>query len=397
MTVMKNNLAALVIGALLLTACQPQPAETDTIPEDLEGKRALLQEKKKELQELTATINELEEGIAELDPNSALNLGPVVTVSPLARQDFSRYVEIQGQVEADDRVTATPEVAGRLLSVTVDEGDRVRKGQLLATLDLEQINKQMAEIETSLDLARNVYERQSRLWEQNIGSEIQYLEAKNNVERLEKSMETLEFQLTKSKVYAPISGVVDAVNLKGGELASPGAPIVTILNTGRLQVAADLPENYLQNISLGDQVKIEYPALNLEQTGRVSLIGSTIDQSNRTFKVEVNVPNTGGLLKPNLLAIMLVKDYEEEDVIVVPLNLVQQEVGGKKFVMVNEQNGGDAIARKKYVTTGESYDGNIIVESGLSGTETLIIEGARGLANGDPIRIREPKQEAANG
>lgn len=397
MTVMKNNLAALVIGAILFAACQPQTAETDAIPEDLEGKRAMLQGKKKELQELTATINKLEEGIAELDPNSTLNQGPVVRVSPLVRQNFSRYVEVQGQVEADDRVAATAEVAGRLVSVSVEEGDRVQKGQLLATLDLEQINKQMAEIQTSLDLARDVYNRQSRLWEQNIGSEIQYLEAKNNVERLEKSLETLEFQLTKSKVYAPISGVVDVVNLKGGELASPGAPIVTILNTGRLQVVADLPENYLQNISYGDQVKIEYPALNIEQTGRVSLIGSTIDASNRTFKVEVNVPNTGGLLKPNLLAIMLVKDYEEEDVVVVPLNLVQQEVGGKNFVMVAEQQDGETFARKKYVTTGESYDGTIIVESGLSGTETIITEGARGLADGDPIRIREIKQEAANG
>lgn len=397
MTVMKNNLAALVIGATLFSACQPQSAETNAIPEDLEAKQAMLQEKKKELQELTATINELEDGIAELDPNSTLNQGVVVRVSPLIRQDFSRYVEVQGQVEADDRVAATAEVTGRLLSVTVDEGDRVQKEQLLATLDLEQVNKQMAEIQTSLDLARDVYNRQSRLWEQNIGSEIQYLEAKNNVERLEKSLETLEFQLTKSKVYAPISGVVDVVNLKGGELASPGAPIVTILNTGRLQVAADLPENYLQNISRGDQVKIEYPALNIKQTGRVSLIGSTIDPSNRTFKVEVNVSNPRGLLKPNLLAIMLVKDYEEEDVVVVPLNLVQQEVGGKNFVMVAEQRDGAAFVRKKYVTTGESYDGTIIVESGLSGTETIITEGARGLADGDPIRIREIKQEAANG
>ena len=394
---MKNNLAALVIGATLFSACQPQSAETNAIPEDLEAKQAMLQEKKKELQELTATINELEDGIAELDPNSTLNQGVVVRVSPLIRQDFSRYVEVQGQVEADDRVAATAEVTGRLLSVTVDEGDRVQKEQLLATLDLEQVNKQMAEIQTSLDLARDVYNRQSRLWEQNIGSEIQYLEAKNNVERLEKSLETLEFQLTKSKVYAPISGVVDVVNLKGGELASPGAPIVTILNTGRLQVAADLPENYLQNISRGDQVKIEYPALNIKQTGRVSLIGSTIDPSNRTFKVEVNVSNPRGLLKPNLLAIMLVKDYEEEDVVVVPLNLVQQEVGGKNFVMVAEQRDGAAFVRKKYVTTGESYDGTIIVESGLSGTETIITEGARGLADGDPIRIREIKQEAANG
>lgn len=392
---MKNILYILPV-LLLLTGCQPE-VSTEDIPEDLDGKRAMLQEKKDELKELTATIKQLEDQIAELDPSSQRNLGPVVTVGPIAPTDFARFVEVQGEVEADDIVAATSEVAGRLLKVTVEEGDRVRSGQLMATLDLEQVKKQMAEIETSLDLARTVYERQSRLWEQNIGSEIQYLEAKNNVERLEKSLETLDFQLSKSQVYAPISGVVDQVNLKGGELASPGMPIVTILNTGRLQVVADLPENYLQKISRGETVDIRYPALDMEQTGRVSLIGSTIDQTNRTFKIEINVGNPGGKLKPNLLATVLVKDYEVEDVVVVPLDLVQQEVGGKKYVMVVEQADEQTVARKKYVTTGESYEGEIVIETGLDGSETLIMEGARSLSNGDPIRIRELKQEANNG
>lgn len=392
---MKNILYIFPV-LLLLTGCQPEPPAGE-IPEDLDGKRAMLQEKKDELKELTATIKRLEDQIAELDPSSQRNLGPVVSVMPLAKTDFARYVEVQGEVEADDIVAATSEVAGRLLKVTVEKGDRVRSGQLIAKLDLEQVKKQMAEVETSLDLARTVYERQSRLWEQNIGSEIQYLEAKNNVERLKKSLETLDFQLSKSKVYAPISGVVDQVNLKGGELASPGMPIVTILNTGRLQVVADLPENYLQKISRGDEVDIRYPALDMEQTGRVSLIGSTIDQTNRTFKIEINVGNPRGKLKPNLLATVLVKDYAVEDVVVVPLDLVQQEVGGKKYIMVVEQEDEQMVARKKYVTTGESYEGDIVIETGLDGAETLIMEGARSLSNGDPIRIKELKQEARNG
>jgi len=391
-----KNLLYIFPLLMLSMGCQPD-TPTEEIPEDLDGKRAMLQEKKSELKELTATINQLQEQIAQLDPNSQRNLGPVVTASPIARTDFSRYVEIQGEVEADDIVAATSEVAGRLLKVTVAEGDRVRSGQLIATLDLEQVKKQMAEIETSLDLARTVYERQSRLWEQSIGSEIQYLEAKNNVERLEKSMESLDYQLSKAKVYAPISGVVDQVNLKGGELATPGMPIVTILNTRRLQVVADLPENYLQKIRRGEMVDIRYPALDLEQTGRVSLIGSTIDQTNRTFKIEINVGNPGGQLKPNLLATVLVQDYGVEDVVVVPLDLVQQEVGGKKYVMVVEVSGEENVARKKYVTTGENYEGDIVIESGLDGSETLIMEGARGLSNGDPIRIKALKQEANNG
>lgn len=394
---MKNTRLPFLFSLFFLAACQAPSTEEISIPEDLPGKKAYLQTKKKELQDLTATINQLEKEIAELDPQSALNLGPVVTAGPILRTTFQRFVEVQGQVEADDRVAATSEVAGRILRITVKEGDRIRAGQLIAELDLEQLNKQKAELVTSLDLAQTVYERQSRLWEQNIGSELQYLEAKNNVERLEKSIETLDFQLTKSKVFAPITGVVDIVNLKGGELAAPGAPIVTILNTGRLQVVADLPENFLQNVRVGETVKIFYPGLNMEQEGRINLIGNTIDANNRTFKIEINVGNPQGMLKPNLLATVLIKDYEKEDAVVLPLDLVQQEVGGKRYVMVAEETGDGVVARRKYVGIGESYEGKIVIESGLSGDETYILQGARGLANDDPIRIQAQKQEANNG
>lgn len=387
----------LTLMLLIFAACQPQPTEDIAIPEDLAGKRAYLQTKKKELQELTATIKTLEEQIADLDPTSIMNSGPVVTTSPITRTTFEQFVEVQGQVEADDRVAATAEVAGRILKMPLEEGDRVRAGQLIAELDLEQISKQKAELEISWRLAKDVYERQSRLWDQNIGSELQYLEAKNNVERLEKGIEILGFQMTKGKVYAPISGIVDVVNLKGGELASPGFPIVTILNTARLQVVADLPENFLQNVQVGDKVKMYYPGLNMEQEGRIRMIGSTIDASNRTFKIEVNVGNPKGMLKPNLLVNVLIKDFELEDAVVIPLDLVQQEVGGKRFVIVTAEGSEGTVARKKYVEIGESYEGKVVITQGLTGTETLVIEGARGLANDDPIRIQAQKQEANNG
>lgn len=397
MIAMTKSPIILTLMLLIFAACQPQPTEDIAIPEDLAGKRAYLQTKKKELQELTATIKTLEEQIADLDPTSILNSGPVVTTSPITRTTFEQFVEVQGQVEADDRVAATAEVAGRILKMPLEEGDRVRAGQLIAELDLEQISKQKAELEISWRLAKDVYERQSRLWDQNIGSELQYLEAKNNVERLEKGMEILDFQMTKGKVYAPISGIIDAINLKGGELASPGFPIVTILNTARLQVVADLPENFLQNVQVGEKVKMYYPGLNMEQEGRIRMIGSTIDASNRTFKIEVNVGNPKGMLKPNLLVNVLIKDFELEDAVVIPLDLVQQEVGGKRFVIVTAEGSEGTVARKKYVEIGESYEGKVVITQGLTGTETLVIEGARGLANDDPIRIQAQKQEANNG
>ena len=301
-----NRLKSLVVLAFLLNACQ-QPAASDNSATSLEDKRALLVEKRNTLQSLTSEIENLEAEIAELDP-AATATKKLVTTIAVEKTDFQRYAEIQGTVEADETAAASAEVPGRLLSVTVKEGDRVRKGQLIATLDMDQVNKQLAEIDKSLELAEDVFARQDRLWKQNIGSELQYLEAKNSVERLRKSRETVEYQLTKAKVYAPISGVVDRVGMEAGELAMTGAPIIEILSLNRLKVVADLPENFLQNVRRGDQVSITYPALDMEQNGRVNLIGSTINPANRTFKVEVNTGNPGGQLKPNLLAIVKVQD-----------------------------------------------------------------------------------------
>jgi len=389
-------LVSIAAIALLLSACSGGESAEDALPQDLAGKRALLKEKKAELRELTAVINQLETEIAELDP-SLKSQGRLVTTARVEQSDFQHFVEIQGAVEADDLVDVTPEVGGRILQLTVREGDNISRGQLIATLDLEQVERQIDEVETSLDLAKTVYERQARLWEKNIGSEMQYLEAKNNKERLEKSLETLASQLAKSKVYAPASGVVDRVVLQSGEFVSPGMPIVQILNTSRLKVVADVPENYLQSVKRGETVTIRLPALNMERQERVSLIGRTIDPSNRTFKVEVNVGNPGGALKPNLLATMLINDETVEDAVVIPLEMVQQEVGGKKYVFVVDEGADGPVAKKVYVTTGRSYEGDIVIEEGLLGGETLIVEGARGLVENAPLKVVNVKTEAKNG
>ncbi len=380
-----------LMAILLLVGCQ---APADEWPEDLAGKRSLLESKRQELAELNRTIRKLELEIDSLDPGSALRNAALVTTDTVTRSDFVRFVEIQGTVQSDKVVNVTSEVPGRILSLRVEEGDAVRKGQLIAELDLEQVKKQLEEAETALDLARTVYQRQKSLWDQNIGSEIQFLEAKNNKERLEKNLESLRLQLAKSKVYAPISGVVDRKLTKEGEYASPGAPIVQLLDVNNLKVEAAVPETYLRAVRKGEPVKVKFPALNQEQQARISLVGSTINNANRTFKVEARVRNTNGMLKPNLLAVMFIKESEQKEVVIVPLEVVQQEVSGKEYVFVLERGERSALARKMYVETGDSYGGNIIITEGLSGGETLIVEGARGLADQQPIRV---KTQATNG
>jgi RND family efflux transporter MFP subunit len=378
-----KQLLLLLTLPLLIIACGDT---TEAIPEDLAGKKALLSEKRAALKALQAEINDLEAQVEELDPKPESRT--LVTTAPVKKARFDHYVEIQGTVQTDDFVNVSSEMGGRILELKVDEGDNVRKGQLIARLDLEQLEKQIAEVQTSLDLAQEVYERQKRLWDQNIGSEIQFLQAKNNKERLEKSLETLNVQLGKSKVYAPISGVVERVMLKAGEMASPGMPLIQILNTNQVKVVASVPENYLKAVRKGDRVTVKFPALDEERQAPVTLVGRTIDPSNRTFNVEVDLGNSSGQLKPNLLATMLINDFSEDDAITLPIELIQQEVGGKNYVYVVGDSEEGTRAKKVYVKTGKSYEGEIIITEGLQGTEQLIIDGARAISNNDLLKIK---------
>lgn len=379
---MKNIISILMVFVLL--SCQS--TTTEEMPEDLASLKALLQEKKMSQKELNDEISMLEEKIISMDA-SIVESAKLVTLIKPEKKDFKHYVTIQGNVKSDDIVNASSEIGGRIVELLTEEGKYVKNGQLIATVDMESVTKQIAEVEKSLELADEVFERQSRLWEQKIGSEIQYLQAKNNKERLEKSLETLNFQLTKADVHAPISGVVDMVFLKEGELAAPGAPIIKILNTSRLKVVADAPENLLGSINLGNQVQVIFPALGDTVDTRISMIGRSIDAANRTFEIEMNVPSKGGLLKPNLLAEIRVNDFTQEDVFTIPLELVQQEVGGKDFIMVAKKEGDKLVAEKLYVTTGDSDGGEIIIESGLSEDHDLVMTGARGLANHEVIEV----------
>ena len=381
---MKQSLFIFLMLAFFM-ACAPQEAP---YPEDLEGKEVLLKEKEKELRELTKMVDKLKSEINTLNPEKTEKKKILVTTQPVEVEDFKRYVEIQGSVQADDVVMASSETGGRILKMSWKEGDYIKRGALVATTDMEAVNKQIAELETSLELANQVYERQKRLWDQNIGSEIQFLQAKNNKEALEKSLETVKFNLTKANVYAPISGFVDRVFLNAGEMASPGAPIIQILNTAKVKVVASVPERYLSAVKRGEIVTVKFPALEKEMQSRVTLLGRSIDPANRTFPVEINISNPNGVYKPNLLASVLINDFTTPNAITIPLEIVQQEVSGKDYVYVKDVNDDGAFAKKVYIKTGESYEGEIIVEEGLTGEEEVIIEGARNITAGESIEVK---------
>ncbi len=378
-----NKYNKIIISLVFLTTIAVSCRKAS--PDTLEGKKAILKKKKEQVKKLNEEIAVLREEILRLDPPK--EKPPVVVESTtLERSPFSRYVTVQGLVVPQKKAIVSSETGGRILSLLAREGQYVKEGDLLAKVDMSTLQKRIDEVSTSLDLAKDIYRRQKELWDQKIGTEVQYIQAKNAVERLEKTISTLRSQLSKANVYAPMSGVIDHKFLEQGELAGPGMPIYNILNTSALKVEADIPENYLSKIKKGSPVNLYIPALNMEINKKVTIIGRSIDPANRTFKIEVPISNRGGDVKPNLLTQVKFRDFYKEEAIVIPLNLVQQEVSGKKYVFVIKRKDGRTYAQKRYIETGESYKSDILVTTGLSPGDELIIKGATSLVDGDPVK-----------
>lgn len=386
---MKHIALSSLLLLAFLASCGPA-SDADTVPADLEGKKVYLRTKKAELRELTQQVEALEKTIYAEDPSLAPK-GTLVSYEPVATSSFENYAEVQATIRAAETAMATPQLPGRILSMKYEEGDNIRKGALVAVIDVEDITTQRAELETAAELAKTVFERQKRLWDQNIGSEIQYLQAKNNYERIQKQLATIDVTASKRNVYAPLSGTVDRVMMRQGETAAPGAPILSILSTNDLDVVADASEDLLTKIELRQRVKVRVPAINLEFEAPVSRIGKTVDPANRTFEVEIDVPAKYlRQLKANLLAEVEILDFTGDDLIVVSQDQIQQEIDGRRFVFLAVDEGEKGtVAHKAYVETGESYDNKAIIEAGLKVGDRIITAGSRGLTDGQKVTLSQ--------
>ena len=382
----------LILGlTIFVVGCNPDTSNGD-IPTDLNSLKAYKSELRDKIKELEGELDSVDKEIMKIAPES-LKKAVLVTTEAIRPTTFRHFVNMPATVQSNDVVRVGSETGGRILQIYREEGQYIKKGQIIARIDLESLNKQLAELETSHSLATDIYERQKRLWEQKIGTEVQFLQAKNNVERIEKSMESVRHQLSKANVYAPISGVVERLFHEAGEVASPGFPIAEIINTQKVKIVADLPENYLLSVREGESVDISFPALSDSTKGRIAMVGRTIDPSNRTFKVEVDINNRDGLLKPNLLAEMSINDFTREDVIVVSADLIQQEISGERFIFSVDTTSSPTKAKKVYVKTEKGGDNQVLVSSGLKEGDLIIVKGALGLAEGDPIEVVDNTKE----
>ncbi len=350
--------------------------------DSLAGKKAKLEKLQSELTKISSEINELKMAIAKEEPDTTERI-TYVKAMPLATEDFSHFVEANGRLEALNNVFVSPQMGGALTKVLVKEGDFVKEGQTIATIDNSILRNSMNEIKIQLETAKTLFERQKALWDQKIGTEVQYIQAKAQVESLEKRLTTMMAQDSQNIVKSPISGYVDEVRMKAGEMASPGLGIVRVVNLSNLKVVARIPDTYAGTIQNGDMVEVTFPDLQKTQNARLTFVSQTVDPVSRTFTAEAKVP-FDKQLKPNLNAKVKIKDQSRSAALVIPRNLVQNTEKGD-IVYVAETSGGKQVARSKNVTTGLAYGGNIEILTGLNAGDIIITEGYQELADGDVI------------
>lgn len=370
----KDLLQILIFGTVvaLLSSCgggTPDPAV----------QLAALKDQKAQIE---AEIAALEKVVG--NTNGAERRVKVVGLSEMNPTVFRHYIDLQGRVDAEENVAVTAKMPGTLTRVLVKNGDQVKKGQLLAQVDDGVMLKSLAELESQLKTAEDIYNRQKGLWEQKIGTEVQFIQAKSQKESLENAIATMKENWGQTKIYAPISGTVDMVILKVGQAISPGMPLCNIINLSQLKVVGNVTEAYAAKVRKGDQVTVFFPDLKREISTRVTYVSKTIDPNTRTFAVECALPSSPDY-RANMVAVMKIIDYQNPSAIVVPVNLIQTAEDGD-FVMVAEKNGEkQATAKKAAVKQGSNYNGMVEIASGLKKGDFVISTGFQDVNNGETV------------
>jgi len=351
-----------------------------------DNKEARLKELKAKQTEISKEIKKLEEEIAKANPNKKEARAKDVAVADLAPRKFDYYVETQGSVESENNIVVSPETAGVVTQVYVTEGQQVSKGQVLAQIDNSSQLRNIESMKAQLELATSIYNRQKNLWDQKIGTEVQYLQAKTNKESLEKQIASLEEQNNKSRIKSPINGIVDYVAIKAGESVSPGilSGAFRIVNNNDLKLVASVSEAYVTNIKKGNKVIVSIPELKKDITTTVSFVGRNINALSRTFNVEAKLESLPDL-RPNMTATIKVIFDTKNNAIVVPVNVIQT-LNDEKIVYIAETKGKKTIARKKTVKVDGVYGNEANVE-GLNAGDKIVTFGYQGLNDGDPIKI----------
>ena len=377
--------ASVIAALVLLAACGGTTTKVEKGKDKIVAeKKAQLDKMKEDQKVLSDKIVALEEEIITLDPSQKKENAKLVAIAPLETGSFTHYIDLQGRIDANNIAYVAPRGQGGLVkAIYVKQGDYVKKGELLLKLDDAMAQKQIDQLNSQLAYAKDILKRQQNLWDQHIGTEVQLLSAKNNVESIDKQIATAKEQSSFSNVYAELSGVAETVNVKVGEFFQ-GGPQIRIVNTNDLKIVAQVPENYLNRVAVGSKVLVNFPDLgNKIITTKVSVAGKLIDPNSRSFYIEAKMPADKSL-RPNQIALVKIQDYTAKDVITIPVNTMQNDDKGK-FVMVAVKESDKWIARKKPVEIGQLYGDKVEVKSGLKAGEQIITDGFQGLYEGQPL------------
>lgn len=369
----------------------------------LAEKRAAVEKLKKDQIAIGEQITALEKEIAKLDTSAGKqDVAKLVGLSPVTTQNFVHYIDLQGRIDAENISYISPRLGpGQVRALYVKKGDYVKKGQLLVKLDDAVVKQQVAAsrqnteaLKTQLTFAKDVYNRRSNLWKQGIGSEIELITARTNVESLEKQIKGAEEsikiqveQLSGSNIYSDVEGIADEVNVRVGELFtgfSGNSPQIKIVNMSNLKVITDVPENYSGKVRVGSSIVVSLPDINKTYNSSISVSGKVIDPNNRSFRAEAKLPSDGAL-RPNQIALVKIQDYAAANAIAIPVNTVGTDEKGK-YVYIAVTEGGKLVAKKKQITVGELYNQLIEVRSGITAGDQLITEGFQNIYDGQLLR-----------
>lgn len=348
--------------------------------------------KKEKIRELNDQISQLEKKLVQ--DSSEINSKFLIPVSVKVMEpvSFRHYIDVTGTIQAENDAFISPEINGQINKIHVKEGQRVHKGQLMVTLNTDVTNQMIKEVETGLELAIKLFEKQEELWEQKIGSEIQYLQAKNSKEQAEARLQTLQAQLEMARIKAPFGGIVESIMLREGEMAAPGMQLLQLVSLKKLKLYADLSEKYIGNVRKGDVVIVEFPDLEgLRMNAPIHRVGNIIDERNRTFSIEIKLDNTGEILKPNLYTIVRINDYKTDNALVVPSIVIKQDIRGN-YLYVVESASPEFKAKKKYVDPGLSSQGETMIIGGISEGDKVIVDGFSQVSDGVEVNITIPVQ-----
>jgi len=375
---MINRILASVLIISLVAACKPK--------DSADAKKAELEKLKKELIVTQQKITDLEREL-KISPDATSVAKNTVSVIQTKDTVFKHYLVVQGRVDSDDNIWLTPKIPGAsLTSLAVIRGQKVVKGQVLATQESGALQQNIEQVKNSAELATTIFKKQKALWDQKIGSEIQYLTAKNNMEAAQKNLSAMQEQLSLYTMRSPINGTVDDVTLRLGEVPTPGVGGVRVVDYTKAKVVADISENYASKVNAGDKILISYPDINKNVESTVRTASKVINSSSRTFTIEATPGGSTDNLHPNMIAVLKINDYTNPNARIIPINVIQTDENGQ-FVYVVDNIGGQNIAKKKKITEGQTYEGMTEVLSGINDGDKIISSGYQNVVDGQPVSL----------